>query len=97
MFKKVITLLLVVVMLLAFHSVAFAADEEAEQGFEISPVFVETEWGSWMNVNNELLRFDVETGRTAIPGMAYENANLEDSVIYDHNGQSLVDPLDTWD
>ena len=99
--KKLVIALLVGVMLLASTSMAFAADGDAEQGFENSPVFVPSGRGSYKNVHNELLRFDLDTGRTAIPGKAWKNAN-EHSVIYQHTDlygspQTLIDPLGSYD
>jgi hypothetical protein len=92
MLKKAVVLLLVVVVVLAFSSVAFASKANSLSGFENSPVYVDSGWGSLTNVNNPELRHEINTGRTAIPGKAFENANLEKSVIFNHNGQSLVDP-----
>ena len=91
--KKVVSLLLVVVFVLAFSSVALGA---SEIGMENSPNFEKGEWGSWVNQNNPDVRFDTDTHRRAVPGNGGANSN-ENSVVHPHHDASLVDPHRTWD
>jgi len=99
--KKVLSLLLVVVFVLAFSSVAFASNTQAEEGFDASPVFERGDFDSYEHqLIDGRLAFDTDTGRRALPnGNAGANAS-EDSVVYahpDYDDVTLVDPLRTWD
>jgi len=89
--KKVVSLLLVVVFVLAFSSVAFAM---SEKGLESSPVFSPSGLGSYANDNNWDVRFDTVNHRMAVPGCGGANSN-ENSAIIPWHDASLVDPHDT--
>ena len=93
--KKVLSLLLVVVFVLAFSSVALAMSDE---GLCASPVF-DGEPGHWSNTNNEDVRFDTNNFRMAVPGNGGANSN-EDSAAtehYDSPGDTLLDPHGSLD
>lgn len=91
MLKKVATLLLAVVLLLAVHSTVFAL---SETGFENSPVYEEGPY-SYINQNNPDVRFDVENHRMAVPGQGGSNA-AEGSAIIEWGEGSLVSPHKVW-
>jgi len=92
--KKLLTVTLVMVFVLGLMSgVAMAA---SETGMEKSPNFEKGEWDSYVNQNNEDVRFDTETHRRAVPGNGGENAD-ENSVVHEHHDASLVDPHRTWE
>ena len=91
--RKVVSLLLVVVFVLAFSSVALAA---SDTGLCNSPVF-DGDPGHWTNENNDDVRFDTNTHRRAVPGNGGANSH-EDSAATEHyqrSGETLVDPHDT--
>ena len=92
--KKLLTVTLAILFI--FGLMGGVAGAASEIGMENSPNFEEGEWGSYVNQNNEDVRFDTDTHRRAVPGEGGENAD-EDSVVHDHGDASLVDPHRTWD
>ena len=88
--KKVVSLLLVVVFVLAFSSVAFGM---CEVGLESSPAFEEGQY-SWENQYNEDVRFDTENFRMAVPGDGGANAD-DNAALIEWGDGSLVQPFDT--
>ena len=91
--KKVLSLLLVVVFVLAFSSVAFAMCKE---GLRYSPAFEEVEEGFevWANQYNGDVIFAPDIFQMAVPGNG--GANADDSAAIEwSDDRSLVDPHDT--
>ena len=89
--RKVVALLLVVVFVLAFSSVAFAVSPNAQEGFESYPTFETTDRGDnhFTNANNDEVRFRLG-GATAVPGKAHENASDNSVIGTSFTGGTLI-------
>jgi hypothetical protein len=94
--KKLLVALTVFMLAIAFTLPLYAASAESEVGFEASPIFEDSGWGSWENQNNTDVRFDTDTGRMAVPGSGGENSD-DNSVIIEWHDASLVDPHRTFE
>ena len=96
--RKVVSLMLVVVFVLAFSSVAFAMSSD---GLDKSPVFEDPQWDDiYQHQKIDNLWFDTrgDNHRFYVPGNAWKNANLEDSAINTdstHREVTYLDPKDT--
>lgn len=95
--KKVLSLLLVVVFVLAFSSVAFAMCKE---GLKYSPAFEEVDVGEgmvevWANKYNDDVRFAPDTFQMVVPGNGGANADDNAPLEEWYDDRSLVDPHDT--
>ena len=87
--KKVLSLLLVVVFVLAFSSVAFAMSDD---GLCESPAFEGSE-GHWSHESGSP-RFDTDNFRMAVPGDGGANAD-DNAALIEWGDGSLVQPFDT--
>ena len=88
---KKVAVLLVFVFILALTSTALAFGGAEGKGWD------QTGAEHYSHTVVDELRFDTATGRKAIPGNAFNTPAVENSdVIFNHRGQTLIDPLDSW-
>jgi len=85
--RKVVALLLVVVFVLAFSSVAFATSTNMNNGFESSPVF-ENRGTDWYAHESGTPRFGTATGNIAI-GATQAGENSADESIVEYRDTEL--------
>ena len=89
---RIITLIAAMLLALGMLAGPAMALENAEQGFDASPAFVEGQW-SYVH-QNDAPRFDTNNHRIAIdPTQPGENSNSD--VVNEHGDDTLLDPLGT--